>query len=97
MEKIDSALLERLQSLSMLTISPEQKEKTIEELNRFLEFVDILDELDLSSLEATFSPIETSAPLRKDEPHLDPTIPQKILQHAPKSVDNFFIVPKIIE
>ncbi len=97
MEKIDSALLERLQNLSMLTISPEQKEKTIEELNRFLEFVDILNELDLRSLEATFNPIETSAPLRKDDPHSDPTIPQKILRHAPKSVDNFFIVPKIIE
>ena len=97
MEKIDSALLERLQNLSMVTISAEHKEKTIEELNKFLEFVNILDELDLSDLEATFSPIETSAPLRKDEPHLDPTVSQKILQHAPKSADNFFIVPKIIE
>ncbi len=97
MEKIDSALLERLQNLSMVTISAEHKEKTIEELNKFLEFVDILDELELSDLEATFSPIETSAPLRKDEPYPDPTISQKVLQHAPKSVDNFFIVPKIIE
>ena len=97
MQKIDSALLERLQNLSMLSISEEEKEHTLQELNKFLEFVDILDELDLDSLEATFSPIDISAPLRKDEPHLDPTIPQKILRHAPKAMDNFFIVPKIIE
>ena len=97
MEKIDAKLLQRLQKLSMVQIDPQKSAEILDELNKFLEFVEILDELDIDDVEATFSPIEASAPLRKDEPKLDPTIGQKILQNAPKSADNFFIVPKIIE
>ncbi len=81
----------------MVSISQEHEEKSLEELNRFLEFVDILNELDLGNIEATYNPIEAGAPLRKDEPKHDPTIPQKILKNAPEVIDNFFIVPKIIE
>ncbi|BCD60104.1 MULTISPECIES: Asp-tRNA(Asn)/Glu-tRNA(Gln) amidotransferase subunit GatC [unclassified Nitratiruptor] len=97
MQKIDHQLLKRLQTLSMVEVDEAKKDQILEELNKFLEFVDILDELDYSGVEATFSPIEASAPLRKDEPSLHPEIGQKILQNAPKSADNFFIVPKIIE
>ncbi len=97
MEKIDAKLLQRLEKLSMVQIDPKKSDEIIEELNKFLEFVDILDELDTKDVEATFSPIEASAPLRKDEPICDPKIGQQILENAPKSADNFFIVPKIIE
>ena len=97
MVKIDDVLLERLQKLSMLQIEDEKKSAIEEDLNKFLAFVDVLEELDLSSCEATFSPTTTQAPLRKDEPHLDPTISKQILEHAPKAQDDFFIVPKIIE
>jgi len=94
-KKIDSTLLEKLEKLSMLQI--EDKEKVLEELNRFLEFVEILQELNIEEEEATFNPLNASAPLREDEVELDPSIPQEVLKHAPQAEDNFFIVPKIIE
>ncbi len=97
MKKIDEELLQRLQTLSMIEIKEENRSRILEDLNRFLEFVDVLDELDLSAYSATYSPIEASAPLRKDEPRSQSEIAQKILQNAPKSSDDFFIVPKIIE
>ncbi len=97
MKKIDQALLTRLQNLSMIEIKEENRERILEDLNKFLEFVDVLEELDLSAYSATFSPMEASAPLRKDEPVSNSEIGEKILQNAPKSSDNFFIVPKIIE
>ncbi len=97
MKKIDENLLERLQTLSMISIAQEKKGEVLEDLNRFLEFVENLNSLDLEGLDATFNPLEAAAPLRKDEPHLDTSIGEKILQRAPKSADNFFIVPKIIE
>ncbi len=97
MQKIDESLLARLQTLSMLEIKEENKERILNDLNTFLDFVDVLDELDLGSIEAVFNPITTTAPLRKDTLSSNPQIGQKILSHAPKSSDNFFIVPKIIE
>ena len=97
MQKIDQELLTRLQNLSMIEIKEENREQILEDLNRFLEFVDVLEELDLSNYSATFSPMEASAPLRKDEPTSNSHIGEKILQNAPKSSEHFFIVPKIIE
>ena len=97
MVKIDDKLLQRLQTLAMVEIEEEKRLAIKEDLNRFLEFVDVLDELDLSGVETTFSINTEAAPLRKDEPKNDPEIAQSILQHAPKSQDDFFIVPKIIE
>ena len=95
MEKLDRQLLERLQNLAMVSIQDENK--TLDELNKFLEFVDILDELDLSNIDAVYNPLSQNAPLRPDTPQIDPAIPQKVLGHAPKVIDNFFVVPKIIE
>lgn len=97
MKQIDHKLLAKLQNLSMIEIKEENQEHILEDLNKFLAFVDVLEELDLSSYSATYSPIEAAAPLRKDEPIQNSEIAQKILQNAPKSEDNFFIVPKIIE
>jgi len=97
MVKIDDALLERLQKLSMLEVEEEKKAAIEEELNKFLAFVDVLEELDLEGMEISSSPNVTAAPLRKDEPQNDPQIPKIILEHAPKAEDDFFIVPKIIE
>jgi len=38
-----------------------------------------------------------ATPLREDTPKCDTAINDEIIQHAPKSADHFFIVPKIIE
>lgn len=59
-------------------------------------FVEILNELDLTHEEATFTTVAGGTPLREDIPHVVPSIVKTILEHAPKS-ENGFIVPKIIE
>ncbi len=95
--QIDSKLLHRLEVLSQIQVDKKKKDEILKELNRFLEFVENLNELELSNLEATFTTLEGGSPFRKDEPVLNEEIGKKILKHAPKSSDNFFIVPKIIE
>lgn len=97
MQKIDEKLLHRLETLSMLHIEESNKEKMLEDFNRFLEFVEILNEMDLEHAPAAFNVINNEALLCPDEPLNEPHIAQKILAHAPKSEDDFFIVPKIIE
>ena len=92
--QIDEKLLFKLETLSQLRIDETKRAEILDELNRFLGFVENLNELDISNLEISK---DGSSPLRKDEPNLDESIGQKILKNAPKSEDNFFIVPKIIE
>ncbi len=94
---IDVELLRRLENLSMLEISPQKEQEILTELNRFLDFVEIIEELDLSKEDFRFNPLNGGTPLREDTPRVDPEISREILKNAPRSADNFFVVPKIIE
>jgi aspartyl-tRNA(Asn)/glutamyl-tRNA(Gln) amidotransferase subunit C len=95
--QVDDALLQRLEKLSYLKINDEKREEIITQLTEIVGFVENLSELDTDGIDANFSMDERATPLRKDEPACNPQIHEDILKHAPKSVDDFFIVPKIIE
>ena len=92
--KIDETLVKRLETLSMVEI--EDKISMAKDLAEIVEFVEMLNELDTSEVDATFSTLDNSTYLREDEP-VKNNIIEKILEHAPKTKDGFFIVPKIIE
>jgi aspartyl-tRNA(Asn)/glutamyl-tRNA(Gln) amidotransferase subunit C len=92
--KIDDTLLTKLEKLSMIKV--EKREEMIEDLNQIVEFVEILQEVDTSDVEATFNVLNASTPLREDMP-VDNDAIKTILEHAPKTEGNYFIVPKIIE
>jgi len=92
--KIDEKLVSRLETLSMVEI--EDKEKMANDLAEIVEFVEMLNELDTENIDATFSTLNASTPLREDEAIKNEII-KDILKNAPKSKDGFFIVPKIIE
>jgi aspartyl-tRNA(Asn)/glutamyl-tRNA(Gln) amidotransferase subunit C len=92
--KIDEKLIKKLENLAMIEI--EDKEKMAKDLAEIVEFVEMLNELDTSSIEATFSTLNNPTPLREDEP-VKSDIIKEVLAHAPKAKDGYFIVPKIIE
>ncbi|ACM92487.1 glutamyl-tRNA(Gln) amidotransferase, C subunit [Nautilia profundicola AmH] len=92
--KIDESLVKRLETLSMVEI--EDKASMAKDLAEIVEFVEMLNELDTSNVDATFSTLDNSTYLREDEPIKNNVI-EEILEHAPKAKDGFFIVPKIIE
>ena len=92
--KIDKELLAKLEKLSML--KADNEENMINELNQIVEFVEILNEVDTDGIEATFSTLNTSTPLREDIP-VDNDAIKTVLANAPKVDGNYFIVPKIIE
>jgi len=95
--QIDNTLLEKLEKLSHLTIADEKREQVIGQLTDIVGFVENLSELNTDGVEATFSTVEGGANLREDIPAAHPDVNDDILNHAPKSQDHFFIVPKIIE
>ena len=92
--KIDEKLIKKLENLAMIEI--EDKEKMAKDLAEIVEFVEMLNELDTTGVEATFSTLNNPTPLREDEP-VKSDIIKDVLAHAPKAKDGYFIVPKIIE
>jgi aspartyl-tRNA(Asn)/glutamyl-tRNA(Gln) amidotransferase subunit C len=95
--KIDDALIDRLAKLSSLQIADDKKENLKSELADIVSFVENLNEVDVSHVEATFTTIAGGTRLREDESNHKKELSDDIMKHAPKVEDNYFIVPAIIE
>jgi aspartyl-tRNA(Asn)/glutamyl-tRNA(Gln) amidotransferase subunit C len=94
---VDDNLIVKLSKLSSLEIDESKKENLKSELADIINFIENLNEIDVSGIEATFSTIEGGAPLREDVAKQDLELSNHILKHAPKSEEGYFVVPKIIE
>ncbi|WP_314988842.1 Asp-tRNA(Asn)/Glu-tRNA(Gln) amidotransferase subunit GatC [uncultured Campylobacter sp.] len=94
--QIDDTLLAKLEKLSSLKIGEEKRKEIENQLSEILNFVDILDELDLSDVGAVVSSIDGGTPLREDV-SVSSDVIEMILKNAPMSSEHFFVVPKIIE
>ena len=94
--QVDESVLSRLEKLSNLKISDDKREDIEAQLSDIVKFVENLNELDTTNVEATFSMVKDGATLREDKVTKNETVSKDILSHSPKSEDNFFIVPKII-
>lgn len=95
--QIDHTVLAKLEKLSHLRIDDSKKEEVMKQLTGILSYIDNLNELDTDTLDASFSTLEGGTPLREDVPRKPNNVAKDILVHAPKSQDDFFIVPAIIE
>jgi len=94
---VDDKLIDKLAKLSSLEIDDSKKEHLKSELGDIINFVENLNEIDVSQIDATFTTVEGGTPLREDVSKQDLEMSTHILNHAPKSEDGYFIVPKIIE
>ena len=95
--QVDDALLKRLEKLSFLTIEDDKREEIIAQLSGIVDFVDNLSELNTENVDDNFAMNESGTPTREDNAACDSDINKDILEHAPRSEEHFFIVPKIIE
>ncbi|RXJ98565.1 Asp-tRNA(Asn)/Glu-tRNA(Gln) amidotransferase GatCAB subunit C [Arcobacter sp. CECT 8986] len=94
---VDDKLIEKLSKLSSLEIDDERKESLKTELADIINFVENLNEIDVSNIDATFNTVEGGTPLREDISKQDLDMSKQILENAPKSENGYFVVPKIIE
>jgi len=94
---IDDKTIDKLAKLSSLEISEDKKEKLKSELEDIVSFVENLNEVDVSNVDATFTTIASGQPLREDEVNSDDEITKRIMDNAPKVEENHFVVPQIIE
>jgi len=95
--QVDDALLSKLEKLSFLKISEDKRVEIKEQLSEIVTFVDNLSTLNTDGVDSNFAMSERSTTLREDTIQSSQAVSEDILSHAPRSADNFFIVPKIIE
>ena len=94
---IDNTTVDKLAKLSSLTIEDDKKEAIAAELGQIIEFVENLNEIDVSHVDATFTTIAGGQPMREDVASKVDGMSEAIMENAPQSEDNYFVVPAIIE
>lgn len=93
---IDVATVKKVASLSRLRESDERLQSLAGELNGILGWIEQLNEVDVSGVEPMTTAIEMPQPMREDVV-TDGGKVREIVANAPKTVDGFFIVPKVVE
>ncbi|MDR2153339.1 MAG: Asp-tRNA(Asn)/Glu-tRNA(Gln) amidotransferase subunit GatC [Helicobacteraceae bacterium] len=93
---IDDKLLDRLETLSRLTIAPDKREAAKQSLSEILNFVEKLNELDTSRIDALSALFNAHARLRADEPSEDRAVFEDLIKRAPKADGECFITPRVV-
>lgn len=96
MTKIDTATVDKLATLSRLEFNGKEKEQILGDLNRMLDFIGKLNELDTKGVEPLIYMNDEKNVLREDEVRTDITQKQA-LSSAPRHDSDYFKVPKVVE
>jgi aspartyl-tRNA(Asn)/glutamyl-tRNA(Gln) amidotransferase subunit C len=94
--KIDKDTVGKIAHLSRLEYSEIEKESLVKEMNKILDWMDKLNEVDTTNVEPLTHMSAELNVFRDDvvKPHLDH---KKALVNAPKKDSDYFRVPKVIE
>ena len=93
---IDVATVKKVASLSRLRESDDRLQSLAGELNGILGWVEQLNEVDVTGVEPMTTAVQMPTPMREDVVSDGDKVAQ-IVANAPKTVDGFFIVPKVVE
>jgi aspartyl-tRNA(Asn)/glutamyl-tRNA(Gln) amidotransferase subunit C len=94
--QIDEATVKRIAHLSRLKITSQEAHSLKRELNGILAWVEELSTIPTDGVEPLTSAGAAALSMRADAV-TDGGRAAEILKNAPKSEDNFFLVPKVIE
>jgi aspartyl-tRNA(Asn)/glutamyl-tRNA(Gln) amidotransferase subunit C len=96
MARISRKQVDRIAELARLSLEGGEAEAMERDLERILDYVAALQELDTEGVEPTAHAILLATPLRRDEaaPAMDPEL---AIANAPRSAGTAFVVPKVID
>lgn len=94
--KINDELLNYLETLTRLSLSPEEREKVTNDLSRILEYMELVKKADINASEAELPHGAETNELRTDEPE-PPYDRNLLLKNAAGKDSEFFKAPQIIE
>jgi aspartyl-tRNA(Asn)/glutamyl-tRNA(Gln) amidotransferase subunit C len=93
--EVTEGLVAHIARLARLALQPAEAAEAQGHFRKILQFVEILDRLDVSAVDPSIFPLDTTNVFREDE--TSPSLPvDDALRNAPVSRDGFFIVPRII-
>ncbi|MCZ6766867.1 MAG: Asp-tRNA(Asn)/Glu-tRNA(Gln) amidotransferase subunit GatC [bacterium] len=95
--KIDKNMIQHLEVLSRIDLSPDEEVELADQLGRIVEYVEQLQEVETEGIPPTNSVVpDGRTQLRSDEPgpSLDRDV---ILAEAPDAEKGFFKVPKVVD
>ena len=88
--------MDRIADLAKLRAPAQEREKIAAQMQEMITFANQLGELDTSGVEPMAHVIPISNVFRKDQP-----IPsferEALLQNAPKQLDGYYFVPRVVE
>ena len=93
---IDAATVRRVAKLARIAEPPERLEPLARELNSIMTWIEQLNEVDVDGVLPMTSAVAATLPLREDVV-VDGGDASKLVANAPRTVDGFFIVPKVVE
>jgi aspartyl-tRNA(Asn)/glutamyl-tRNA(Gln) amidotransferase subunit C len=96
MSKLSRDDVLKLAALSKLTLSDEEVEKLRGELSRILDYVEVLNQVDVAGLEPTYQVTGLKNVTRPDEIKDYGYEPRDLLKNAPATQDNQFRVKRIL-
>ncbi len=94
--EINEATVRKIAGLARLKVSDDEVSSLQGELSSILSWVSELEEVDTDDVEPMTSAVDTVVKLRKDEV-TDGGYAKLVTKNAPKSEDDFFVVPKVVE
>lgn len=93
---IDAATVRKVAKLARIAESEDRLEPLAKELSGILNWIEQLNEVDTDGVEPMTSAVAMPLPMREDVV-TDGGDAARVLSNAPKSVDGFFVVPKVVE
>ena len=93
---MDKKTVTTISYLSRLKIDGEKEEKITNDLENIIKFVDQLNDIDTSNIEPLSNPLEKTAKTRDDIVTAD-NLKKELLEIAPSSNEDYFLVPRVVE
>ena len=93
---MDKKTVTTISYLSRLNIDTEKEDKIISDLDNIISFVDQLNDADTNNIEPLSNPLEKTAKTRKDDVTAK-NLKKELLEIAPSSNEDYFLVPRVVE
>ena len=94
--KLDEKMVDKIAELSKLEFKDEEKATIINDMNKMLDFVDQLQELNTDNVEPLIHMSEEFNVLREDE-NVKTINQDEALKNAPSKDSTYFKIPKVLD
>ena len=89
-------MIDKLARLALLNLKEDEKRKLQRDIERILEHINQLKEVDVEGVPPTYHPEEFTIPLREDVANMS-SIACEIIKQAPQVKDNLIVVERVVK